>query len=182
MCFFFLFLKTFPALSSGGNPALETVGGGCVFGLDPFSTSSHSGINTLKEIHLSWKMWRAALLSAAANFPHLPVVLLTTPPTLPRSKAALWRRQEGSGAKQRCAHKAGGGERSILKAHGCSGGLCVAVFKAVLLCFLAGISAFRAQWRRQTGTSRRSTTGVCSCPPFSCFISYFQTSHSALFP
>lgn len=116
-------------LSSGGNPALGTVGGGCVFGLVPFSTSSHSGINTPKEIHLSWKIWRAALLSAAANFPHLPVVLLTTPPTLPRSKAALWRRQEGSGAEQRCAHKAGGGERSILKAHGCSGGLRVAVLK-----------------------------------------------------
>lgn len=169
-------------MSSGGNPTLETVGGGCVFGLVPFSTSSHSGINTLKEIHLSWKIWSAALLSAAANFPHLPVVLLTTPPTLPRSKAALWRRQEGSGAKQRCAHKAGGGERSILKAHGCSRGLRVAVFKAVLLCFLAGISAFRPRWRRQTGTSRRSTTGGCSFPPFSCFISHFQTSHSTLFP
>lgn len=117
---------------------METVGGGCAFGLVPFSTSSHSGINTLEEIHLSWKIWRAALLSAAANFPHLPVVRLTTPPTLPRSKAALWRRQEGSGAKQRCADKAGGGERPILKAHGCGRGLRVALFKAVLLCFLAG--------------------------------------------
>lgn len=92
-----------------------------MFELVPFSTSSRAGINTLKEIHLSWKIWRAALLSAAANFPHLPVVLLTTPPTLPRSKAALWGRRESSEGQQRCALKPGGGgdgERSILKAHG----------------------------------------------------------------
>lgn len=85
-----------------------------MFGLDAFSTCSQSGVNTLRQIHLSWKIWRAALLSAASNFPHLPVVLLTTPATLPRSKAVLRRRQESSG-EQRCAHRPGGGEQSILK-------------------------------------------------------------------
>lgn len=82
-----------------------------MFELVPFSTCSHSGVNTRRQIHLSWKLRRAALLVAAANFPHLPVVPLTTPPTLPASKAAPWRRQESRGSRRRCAlSPRGGGE------------------------------------------------------------------------
>lgn len=139
-----------------------------MFGLDAFSTCSQSGVNTLRQIHLSWKIWRAALLSAALNFPHLPVVLLTTPATLPRSKAVLRRRQESSG-DQRCAHRPGGGEQSILKGarrfqrtRRLDVRRCL---KAVWL-FLSGISACRPQWRLETGRSRHLTTGVCSFPLF----------------
>lgn len=139
-----------------------------MFGLDAFSTCSQSGVNTLRQIHLSWKIWRAALLPAASNFPHLPVVLLTTPATLPRSKAVLRRRQESSG-DQRCAHRPGGGEQSILKGarrfqrtRRLDVRRCL---KAVWL-FLSGISACRPQWRLETGRSRHLTTGVCSFPLF----------------
>lgn len=178
----FFDLLYFAAFSSGKSGR-----GGWVFGLVPFSTCSHSGENALRQIHLSWKIWRAALLSAAANFPHLPVVPLTTPATLPRSKAALRRRQESSG-EQRCAHRPGGarwavhfkGARRFQWTRRLAVRRC---FKAVLVVFLPGIAACCPQWRLETGRSRHLTTGVCSFPLVfsSCVLSPFQTSHSTVF-